>query len=259
MKQRFPVLGRSVAGRVGAPAFGVMLPALEVKAGRQSRGWVAVAGTLMLAGCLSRPNLVQQSFSFMAPSLSSDAQPGFEQVLAVQKVVVAPPFDTQALTYRTGEYSFERDPYAQFLVPPGESLSAALKPYLSGPSGFKAVVEPGGLLHVDAESEVHVEELYGDFRTPQEPKAVLAIRFLFRGSVQEFSHKGLFDKEYREAIPLQARTAQAVMAGWNEALGRIVAAVLADLKAQAAGSTIMHNNNRPPARRSEQTLKGGSR
>jgi uncharacterized lipoprotein YmbA len=205
---------------------------------------------VMLSGCLSKQPIVPQSFSFIAPSGTSDGSPALAGVLRVRRVVVAAPFDGQALTYRTGEYSFERDPYAQFLVPPADSLSAALDACFRKAGGSEEIAEPGSLLRANTTVEVYVDKLYGDFRNPDEPKAVLAIRFVFLNATRGSPAGSLLDHEYLREIPLAARTAAALVAGWNDALRQIVAAAVADLKQEKKGqaeSTSSQDLQRIPA------------
>ena len=78
---------------------------------------------LVLSGCLSRPSVVKEAFAFSAAPAPARPGPGQGPVLAIRPVGVAPPFDSQSFNYLTGPSSYERDFYAQFLVPPGEALA----------------------------------------------------------------------------------------------------------------------------------------
>ena len=49
-------------------------------------------------------------------------------------------FPISRLVYRTGEFSYERDPYAEFLVPPARDLLAPIRGYFRQNGAF-AVVE----------------------------------------------------------------------------------------------------------------------
>ncbi len=189
--------------------------------------------TLMLglAGCLSRPALTRQSFGFaLPPSTNSAARSG--RVLGIRRIEVAPPFDGQTLVYRTGEFSYERDPYAEFLVPPAQDLEEPLRAWFRATGAFKAVAEPGSALKPDTLVEVFLDQLYGDFRHPAHGEAVLSARFVIFDAPQGAPAKVLLQKQYSLRLPLHARTAAAVVAGWNEELGRIAARVCSDLQNQ---------------------------
>src|SRR5512133_3403497 len=87
---------------------------------------------LLVNGCLSRPPLVKQSFAFALPSVVSNTPAASNRVLAIRSLTVEPPFDGPSLIYRTGEFSYERDSYANFLVSPAQSLVVPVREYFRG-------------------------------------------------------------------------------------------------------------------------------
>lgn len=184
---------------------------------------------LVLPGCLSRPALVKQSFAFAAPQ-EMPSIPAHGDLAVLRRVTVAAPFDTQSLTYRTGEFSYERDPYAEFLVPPGQALAAPIRDYLCATGLFSAVNEPGGIQKPGKILEVSVEELYGDFRKQAAPAAVLALRLTCLNSESGTPPRLLLEKAYSERVPLHSRTAAGVVVGLNEALKRAMSQAGTDLK-----------------------------
>lgn len=189
---------------------------------------VLIIGAFLLGGCLSRPSLEKQSFAFAVPPASENsASTGPE--LGVRRILVASPFDSQALTYRTGAFSYERDPYAQFLAAPDQILIAPVCQYLRNSGFFRRVAEPNSGVTSEVELEIVVLQLYGDFHDHAKPAAVLQMRFLaYRTS--KASTDVLLQKEYILNIPLQTRTAAALLAGWNEALREITTEAAGDLK-----------------------------
>ena len=56
--------------------------------------------------------------------------------------------------YRTGEFSYVRDPYAEFMDSPDEELMAPLRELLRRDGGFIAVVEAGSALKPDTLVEI---------------------------------------------------------------------------------------------------------
>ena len=79
-----------------------------------------LASVCTLSGCVSRPPLHKQTFTFTAPAIDPTNAVASERVLGVRRLQIAPPFDGRSLVYRTGEVSYVRDPYAEFLDPPAE-------------------------------------------------------------------------------------------------------------------------------------------
>src|SRR5690242_2332439 len=76
-----------------------------------------VLGMAILSGCLSRPSLSPQFFTFSTPAANSAPPIDAWRVLAMRQLTIAPPFAGQSCVYRTGDLSYEQDPYGQFLVP----------------------------------------------------------------------------------------------------------------------------------------------
>ena len=186
----------------------------------------------LTGGCLSRPHLQSQLFSFEIMPHASPSSPSPAHVLSIRRLRVAAPFEGQSFVYRTGEFSYERDPYAGFLVPPAESLAEPLKTYFGQSGIFGDVVEPGSALEPDIVAEINVVRLNGDFRSRANPASVLQIHFTFVSAANKNSSRILLDKEYSKEVSLQARTAAAVMTGWNKGLTEILDQVCKDLKAR---------------------------
>lgn len=186
--------------------------------------WILSLAAL-LGGCLSRPSLVRESFAFAIPP-ASNAPATNGAVLAIRRIFVAPPFDSQSLTYRTGDYSYERDPYAGFLASPDESLAEPLRAYFRNSGSFGVVTEQDSGMTRNVTMDITASQLYGDFRDRARPAAVLEMRFL------AFKAEGtspVLQKDYSRNIPLKARTAVALVAGWNKALEQITAEAARDL------------------------------
>jgi hypothetical protein len=128
-----------------------------------------------------------------------------------------------------GDFSYDADPYAEFLVPPAESLRPPIRSWMRQSDFFRTVVEPGSALRPNTMAEITVLELYGDFRRPPEPAAVLKLRFVLLDSPDGIPGKLAFEQEYSRRVLLKARNANALMAGWNEALNQILAQLGSDL------------------------------
>jgi len=184
-----------------------------------------------LCGCISRPHLDVRTFAFAIPPASKSAA-GFRshRVVAIRSLRVAAPFDGRSLVYRTGEYSFESDPYAEFFVSASDSLLLPIRSCLRQSGTFEAVVEPGSALKPNTVVEISVLELYGDFQRPREAAAILRLRILLFDSPHGIPGKLILEREYSRRIPLKARTPDALMSGWNEALAQILAQFDSDVR-----------------------------
>src|SRR5882724_10139581 len=121
-----------------------------------------------LSGCLSRPALHRQTFAFTASEAVPPNILATARVLGIRHLQIAAPFEGRSLVYRTGDNVYVRDPYAEFLDTPAESLLVTVREWLRGTSSFAAVIEPGSYLKPNTFAEIGVMRLYGDFRRPQQ-------------------------------------------------------------------------------------------
>ncbi|HTA31498.1 MAG TPA: hypothetical protein VK731_13485 [Candidatus Cybelea sp.] len=182
-----------------------------------------------MSGCLSRPALSKQTFFFGVPAVSATNAVTNSRVLAVRKLQIAPPFDERSLVYRTGEFSYVRDPYAGFLDPPAEDLIGPVLGWLRANCGFSVVVGGGSALKPDTLVEISVIQLFGDFRQPERPFAVMTMRLAFFDAPNGVPGKTLFQKEYSRSVPLNSPTPGALMNGWNQELASIFIEVSSEL------------------------------
>jgi len=197
---------------------------------------IPLAAVLLLTGCLARPRLDQQSFIFAPPPPPAPAVAPGHRVLGIRSLQVAAPFEGRAFVYRTGEYSYASDPYAQFMVPPAEGLTAPICRWWREAGEFRDVVETGSALKPDTLVEIHVAQLYGDFRPLENPAAVLAIRFVFFDAQNGFPGKVILRRECSRRVPLKARTPSALMEAWNQALAQILDSTVLELGRNDANS-----------------------
>ncbi len=188
-----------------------------------------LASTFTFAGCLARPPLNKATFAFDTPASSVTNATTSDRVLAIRSLEVAPPFDGRALVYRTGEFLFQRDPYAEFLDSPEEGLLGPVSGMLRGAGCFGAVVEPGSAVKPDTLVEINITQLYGDFRTPGSPYAVLAMELIFLNATNGIPGKVIFQRAYSRRVPMNSPSPGALMAGWNNAFMSILADVTSAL------------------------------
>jgi hypothetical protein len=173
--------------------------------------------------------LNKQTFAFSTSTIAATNTVASNRVLGIRNLQIAAPFDGRSFVYRTGEFSYVRDPYAEFLEPPAEELMAPVREWLRGSGNFSAVVEASSALKPDMLVEVSVSQLFGDFRQPEHPAAILTMRFVFFDATNGVPGKAIFQQEYSRSIPLSGPNAAALMAGWNQALSGIFVEMSPDL------------------------------
>lgn len=185
---------------------------------------------IVCGGCLSRPSVKTQTFAFAIPLPTGTNNVPEGRVLSIRALQMAPPFDTRSLVYRTGDFSYERDPYAEFLSSPAQELKASISGILVTDGCFGAVVEMGSAVKPDTMVEINISQLYGDIRNPGSLYAVLAVQVIFVKATNDLPDQVILQRSYSRRIPVKSATAAAFMGGWNEALVEIFAEVKADLR-----------------------------
>ncbi|MGA2243747.1 MAG: hypothetical protein ABSH48_02010 [Verrucomicrobiota bacterium] len=197
-----------------------------------------ISGTALLTfaiasaftGCLSRPPLNTQTFAFGAPVLNPTNVVTGDRALRIRSLHIAPPFDARLLVYRTGEFSYQRDPYAGFAASPSDELVGPICGLLRGGGCFQSVVEPGSAVKPDTLAEIGITQLYGDIRKPESPLAVLALDVRFFDITNGLPGRILLQRSYSRSLPVNSTSPAALMAGWTQALAGIFAEVNSDFR-----------------------------
>lgn len=187
---------------------------------------------VVLGGCLSRPSIKTQTFAFSVPMEIATNNPPANRLLGIRSLQIAPPFDGRSLVYRTADFSYERDPYAEFLSSPAQELAASIGGILTSDGCFGAVVEMGSAAKPDTLVEINVSQLYGDIRNPASPCAVLAMQAIFVKATNGLPGNVILQRSYSRRIRVGSATAAAFLKGWNEALVDIFAEVKSDLRSR---------------------------
>ena len=184
---------------------------------------------LLVGGCSSNAPWKKQAFALATPS-GGTGPVAHTNILSLRRVTVSPLYGGKALVYRTGDNSYERDPYAEFLVPPNQMMDECLRMCLRDGHAFGAVLEPDSGLNSSCFMEASVSQLYGDFRQPGKPLAVLQIRFELYMTTPADDGRMVWQRELSKRLPLAHRTAAALVAGWSAGLQEIMDEVNTELK-----------------------------
>jgi cholesterol transport system auxiliary component len=175
---------------------------------------------LFAAGCAFKPVPKPEYFMLnpgKPPSLAEMKSAGSTATASVAFVDVAAPFAADGFVYQVSNDKWEIDPYNQFLVSPADMMTTILRNWTreSGLYGDLALPGTGGGQGYVIDCDL--TELYGDFRNPMRPEAVVTI------SAQVFHNtdKGrvlVLRKVLTQRVPVAARTPSALIDAWNEAL-----------------------------------------
>ena len=186
------------------------------------RGLISI---LMLAfvfcGCASGSKWKRQAFAFSLPA-DPPATNSSDRVVALSRVSISPLFQSRSFTYRTGENSYEQDPYAGFLIAPERALAESIRAWMRASGVFGRVVEPGSGITPNRIMEVSINELYGDFRKPSQPVGTMGLHVICCEFQDGLPGRLVFDKFYSQETPLAGKTPGALMAAWDAGLREII-------------------------------------
>jgi cholesterol transport system auxiliary component len=195
---------------------------------------LAVAGLLLFvlfAGCVSLERSYPEKRYFVV-ELSENAQRSKsvgEKTLLVSGLRISPRYADKSFVYRTSESGYEADFYNQFLVSPDIMLGEELRKGLAASPAFKYVVGSASPLQPNYVLEGSVNALYGDFRNLDKPFAVIEIEFFLHN--ENSANPGIvLQKRYMKTVPLSGRSPEALVKGWSQALGSILADLNKDLE-----------------------------
>ena len=197
--------------------------------------WLIQRGALLLMifliGCVSLEKSYPDRRYFaleLVPGKSPNSTS--DRILSVASLRISSRYADRSFVYRTSTAAYEADFYNQFLTAPDSMISEELRRGLAASELFKYVVGPSNPLQPNYVLEGSINALYGDFRDPSRPAAVLEIEFFLYN--QDAGASGVsLQKRYEKSVPLSEKSPEALIKGWDQALADIVAALQADLKA----------------------------
>jgi len=179
-------------------------------------------------------------FVLEASANPSLANPAGNETLEVSNIRISPRYADRSFVYRTSEAGYESDFYNQFLVSPSSLITEEVRKALTGSQIFKYVISPTNQSQPSYVLEGTVNALYGDFRNPNSPKAVLEMEFFLTSEIP--GNPGiLMQRRYAKSLPLTGRTPEALIKGWNQALEEILSSLVAELKA-----IVLKDSGQPP-------------
>lgn len=184
---------------------------------------------LVIAGCSLRQASPTKLSYVLETVRPGQARPtSSPAILRVRRVQVAAPFEGRGFVYRTSDLGYEADFYHEFLTSPGNLIAGQLQGWLGASGLFRGVLPSGGNGGASYIIDGNITALYGDFRNSSAPTAVIAAEF-FVSAEDDAAAKIVFNRRYRQEIPVAGRTAEDLAQGWSKALGGIFSALEDDL------------------------------
>ncbi len=198
--------------------------------------WIAwilffAAGFASVTGCVSiEKSYPDRRYFVLDLRNSSDTNSASGNgILQIAPVRISPRYADRNFIYRRSETRYETDYYNQFLVSPGVLVSEEVRRELSSSGIFQYVIGPAQPLVPTHTLDASVISFYGDFRDVAAPKAVIEMEF-FLSRESPGSVAVLFHNQYQRIVAVDARTPEALVQGWNQALQGILSSLVKDMK-----------------------------
>ena len=183
---------------------------------------------VVCSGCVSSHSYSKRQFVIEAARPAQPVGQRHDVVLAVRGFTIDPVCDSRGLLYRKGESEYESDFYNEFLIAPQALISSQSRNWLAQSRVFKTVLEPGSVIEATHVLEGNVLALYGDFRGPGLPQAVMQVRVFLvanTGSEPEI----IFTRDYRASHRAETQTADALVAAMDHCLAQVLSELEKDL------------------------------
>ncbi len=185
--------------------------------------------TLALGACsLSRPAVQPVTYILSATRDAPPASAPQPVALRVRPLRAAPMYERRDFIYRVDGERVVSDFYSEFAESPDAMITAALTSWLKDARLFKSVIGPGVAVDAQYSLDGTIVALYGDFRDPEKPVAVLGIQFYVMRSGSG-GREIVLDRALEERVQVSARTPEALVKGYDNALRQILTALEREL------------------------------
>ncbi len=148
--------------------------------------------------------------------------------LQVRRLVLAPRYEGRELVYRTSEVEYRSDFYHQWFISPRAMLTEQVTQWLKQSKIFEHVIDRASYIDPTHILEGTITSMYGDFRNPEQPQAVLELQalLLMEGTTVPVIH---FQRDYRQTISVSDTSPHSLIEGLNKGLSRILTQLEEDL------------------------------
>ncbi len=189
---------------------------------------------LLFTGCANvvKKSYPERNYYIFHVSRQGETHAPVGTVLEIRKTRISPRYEGKKFVYRKGELKYESDFYNQFFKSPDSLISEEVWRWFSESGLFELVVDSASNLESSYILQGIVTVLYGDYSDNRTPRAVLEMQFLLTHDISAHSDI-VFQKKYREEIPMKGASPDDLIKGWSKALQQILTDVENDLRVKA--------------------------
>ena len=183
----------------------------------------------MLTSCFGRakaPYVMEQyTLDYALPKASAE-QRAVQELITVERFVVAPQFNSTSMMIRTGQYRFDTYDYSRWYVNPADMITGFVLRDITRSGMFK-----GTYSYYDSELSRYTLDGYIDeFGETTDGKAIVSIRVtLLDTSQQSPVGQMIFQKQYVHSAPIGNRSANGLAAALSDAMKDVSARLIADI------------------------------
>ncbi len=189
--------------------------------------FLTACACLVLAGCgdalkLEKP-APEKNFFVLKPDTDSRQAPSGpgKGILIIKPLNIVSNFNSREFVYRLQDDQYATDYYNLLLTAPGNQLAQCFHDWLNSSGVFQFVVNSNSELEPNFVLETSVRQFYGDFRESTTPSAVFDLQ-IFLLQEQDYDYHVVYTKEFHKAVPIAARTPEALIKGYNAALTEVL-------------------------------------
>lgn len=209
----------------------------QMNAQRRIHRAAPVVGTMLLAalaaGCLSSgakvPPVQHYELNAWRPAALPNAGHAADAVLRVGPFRAAPEVARAGINVLPGPSRREASDRYQFIASPEALVAGQTRRWISASGLFAGVEDAGAAAHSRYVLDGLLTEIGADLRDRSAPKAILALEVMLLDS-STMARAPLWQRAYREAVPLQEVSAEAIVKGIDAALEKVLAALESDLR-----------------------------
>lgn len=145
----------------------------------------------------------------------------------IRKISISQKFEGKEFVYRKDQVNYESDFYNTFFINPSANIREEIAKSLLSSNLFEwdgSIQNPINNTHF---IEIYISQLYGDFRDKQ-ALAILDFEVVVYTEKNSVSSP-IYRKTFKNAIPIQGQSPEALTFGWNEALSNSLQTIVIDL------------------------------
>lgn len=192
---------------------------------------VALMLAVLAQGCVAPTRPAPEKSYYVIEANRPERSPVAPErpVLVLAESRMARPFGVKSFIYRVERLRYETDFYNEFFAQPGDMLAGETLDWIEDAGLFRVLARRTPHRQGDLALRLAGNALYGDYRHPGQPLAVLELEVTLETTGRPA--EVVFRETYRRETPLSGPGPAALATGWSEALEQILGELEADLGA----------------------------